>query len=390
MTGKRRGKRVVAADGTVTIRGKNANGEGSVYRGADGRWVATWWEPGGKYPRKATGVSRDAAMRRRTERRSQQQVAAGQTFSEVADWWLENVYSTSVSIDTWHKAEERLPRIKRAFGHLRPDEVTYDGVSEWIAELAREFSRGTVKNYRQTLALIVDDAVRRRLAPGNPVRTTKLPAMAQAEGRALDSAEAKALVAAKALDALESWLVRRILVRATTSSYTQIAAEIVTELRKAERADAGDVVEGFLARQTVISRYWPDDEEVTTELESLQTYLRLRRGRLRMILEAVEDHLRGWIGPATGLGSERVARGWYHIEHVMPRSWQANWPLDPGTSEAERDQLIHTLGNLTLLTSSLNSRVSNAPWTTKRDASREHDVLLLTRNLVTHAGDEWT
>jgi hypothetical protein len=37
MTGKRRGKRVVAADGTVTIRGKNANGEGSVYRGADGR-----------------------------------------------------------------------------------------------------------------------------------------------------------------------------------------------------------------------------------------------------------------------------------------------------------------------------------------------------------------
>lgn len=197
MTGKRRGKRVVAVDGTVTVRGKNANGEGSVYRASDGRWVATWWEPGKKYPRKATGINREAAIRRRRERSAQSQAAAKESpFSDVADWWLTNVYSTSVSIDTWHKAEERLPRIKREFGHLRADEITYDGVSEWIAQLAKEFSRGTVKNYRQTLALIVDDAVRRGLAPGNPVRTTKLPPMPQAEGRALDSAEAKALVTA--------------------------------------------------------------------------------------------------------------------------------------------------------------------------------------------------
>src|SRR5829696_9205654 len=118
MTGKRRGKRVVAADGTVTVRGKNANGEGSVYRAADGRWVATWSEPGAKYPRKATGVTREAAIRRRTERRAQSHAAASaSSFSDVADWWLANVYSTSVSIDTWHKAEERLPRIKQEFGH---------------------------------------------------------------------------------------------------------------------------------------------------------------------------------------------------------------------------------------------------------------------------------
>ena len=74
----------------------------------------------------------------------------------------------------------------------------------------------------------------------------------------------------KALDALESWLVRRMLVRAATSSYTQIAAEIVTQLRQSERSDAGDVVEDFLADQTVVSRYWPDDEEVTGELQGLQ------------------------------------------------------------------------------------------------------------------------
>ena len=134
----------------------------------------------------------------------------------------------------------------------------------------------------------------------------------------------------KTLDVLESWLVRRMLVRAQTSSYTQIVAELVTQLRKSDRALAGDVAEGFFAGQAVGSRYWPDDNEVTQELASLLAYQRLRRGRLRMVLEAIEDHRRGWVADAEGLGGERVARGRFHIEHVMPRRWQANWPLGDG------------------------------------------------------------
>jgi hypothetical protein len=109
---------------------------------------------------------------------------------------LHNVYKTRVSVDTWHKAEERLPRINREFGHLLPSQVTYDAVVEWLAALLEEFKRGTAKNYRQTLALIFDDAVRRGLAQGNPVRTTELPAMTESEGRALDSKEARALIPA--------------------------------------------------------------------------------------------------------------------------------------------------------------------------------------------------
>ena len=194
----------------------------------------------------------------------------------------------------------------------------------------------------------------------------------------------------KVLDVLESWLVRRMLVRAQTSSYTQIAAELVTQLRKSDRAAAGDVVEGFFAGQTVASRYWPDDNEVTNELAGLLAYQRLRRARLRMVLEALEDHRRGWKGTAEGLGGERVARGKYHIEHVLPRRWQANWPLDTGSSDADRDRLIHTLGNLTLLTSKLNTKVSNSAWSSKRTALHEHDVLKVNADLLASAGEAWT
>ena len=197
----------------------------------------------------------------------------------------------------------------------------------------------------------------------------------------------------KALAVVESWMVRRMLVRATTKNYNQVVAELVALVRSGDRNEAGNSIEAYLARQSSASRYWPDDAETRGELETLLAYRRLSRGRLRMVLEAVEDHLRGWSAGESGLGGERVARGQYAIEHVMPRKWSRNWPLPEDSREEERDQLVHTLGNLTLLTDSLNSTVSNGPWSGpngKKEGLEGHDVLLLNRDLLKRAGDEWT
>jgi len=93
-----------------------------------------------------------------------------------------------------------------------------------------------------------------------------------------------------------------------------------------------------------------------------------------------------------GLGEERVARSSMAIEHVMPRKWLAHWPLE-GHDEAERDRIIHTLGNLTLLTKRLNSKQSNAAWLGekgKREGLEEHDVLLLNREMLRKAGNRWS
>lgn len=193
----------------------------------------------------------------------------------------------------------------------------------------------------------------------------------------------------KALKVLESWLVRRMLVRAVTNAYNQVAAELVTQLNKGEREHAGDVTEHFFAGQNVSSRYWPDDDEVIEELKTTAAYQRIRNNRLRMVLEALEDHRRGWKGGSEGLGGERVARGMYHIEHVMPQKWQTHWPLGPDEDEATRDRLIHSFGNLTLLTSKLNTKVSNAAWDMKRSALQEHDVLKLNVDILGQAGTEW-
>jgi hypothetical protein len=197
----------------------------------------------------------------------------------------------------------------------------------------------------------------------------------------------------KSLEVVESWMVRRMLVRGTTKNYNRLVAEIVQQVRKHGRERSGDVIEAYLASQTSGSSYWPDDQEIREELTEQMAYRRLGRGRLRMVLEAIEDHLRGWHGTVQGLAAERASRGKYVIEHVMPRKWMTHWPLGSDVDAADRDRVVHQIGNLTLLTRKLNSKISNGPWLGddgKRAALTKHDVLLLNRELFKCEGDGWS
>jgi hypothetical protein len=111
-----------------------------------------------------------------------------------------------------------------------------------------------------------------------------------------------------------------------------------------------------------------------------------------MVLEAIEDYRRGWIGDQISMSGVRVRRGTYAIEHLMPQSWDRYWPLTNGYTEQNRNDRIHKLGNLTLLSSKLNSSVSNGPWDSeegKRAGLLQRDVLFLNRSVTDEAGLVW-
>ncbi|GAA4530463.1 DUF262 domain-containing protein [Chelativorans composti] len=188
-----------------------------------------------------------------------------------------------------------------------------------------------------------------------------------------------------ALDVLESWLTRRMLIRATAKNYNKIMAEVVSVIRNALVDQVGETVREYFSSQRSEVAYWPDDEEVRRELETMPAYRKLSRARLRMVLEAIEDHWRGWIPGQMSAAGMRIRRGSYVIEHLMPQAWAKHWPLPPGESEADRDARIHRLGNLTLLTKKLNSTVSNGPWlgaAGKASHLQEKDVVLLNSKLL--------
>lgn len=195
------------------------------------------------------------------------------------------------------------------------------------------------------------------------------------------------------LAAIETWLARRMLVRASTKSYNQLVPELVSVIRQTEASRVDQAVRAFLLSQTSEHRYWPDDEEVARELARLPIYRRVSRGRLRMVLEAIEDYQRGYHLGGKEFAGSRVPRGAFHIEHLMPRSWELRWPAPAKGTVEERAQRLHTLGNLTLLTKRLNSSVSNGAWDGdggKREALKRKDVLLLNRTLESFDEGSWS
>lgn len=203
----------------------------------------------------------------------------------------------------------------------------------------------------------------------------------------------------KALGAIESWLVRRALVRATTKDYNNAMIDLLRALERDGPERAGDSAETFLAGQSAETRYWPNDARVADAVTTDRLYKTMTRPRLRMVLEALEDETRGSLGEG-----QSAPRG-LTIEHVMPVAWREHWGADVAHDVAagqRRDERIHRLGNLSLVNGKLNPTLSNRPWTDaeasarglgpkgKRDYLLQHSQLKLNAELVYEHPGQWS
>ena len=193
----------------------------------------------------------------------------------------------------------------------------------------------------------------------------------------------------KAILALESFLVRRMVCGMTTSDYNRLFIGLVGELDKTEVDQAGEVVVEFLKRQETWTRQWPSNGQFEWAFRERKVYGPMTQGRIRIVLEGIEEELRrNWAEDPS------VPKGRLAIEHIMPQKWHQNWKLpddvdDDAQATDARDRIIHTLGNLTLTSKKLNSSLSNAPWSKKREGLSEHSVLRLNRTLLNEAPDVW-
>ena len=193
-----------------------------------------------------------------------------------------------------------------------------------------------------------------------------------------------------ALKALESFLVRRMVCRVTTKDYNRMTLDLVRELNRWEPEHGAQAVVSFLSSQKAESRRWPTDADLESAFRTLPLYRLLTRGRLRLVLEGIEELHR-----KKHMTEEIQVPRNLTIEHVLPQSWERNWPLPREIEEEEerqeRNQLLHTIGNLTLVTRRLNPALSNAPWEEKQATLNEHSVLLLNRQLLAaYAAEAWT
>ena len=185
----------------------------------------------------------------------------------------------------------------------------------------------------------------------------------------------------RAFRALESFMVRRMICRQTTKDYNRLTLELAVRLENddLERADA--VVSGFLMEQKAEARKWLNDQELKHSLELSPVYRLLTKGRLRLVLEGIEEQLRRSPKAEQPDVPQKLT-----IEHLMPQGWEEKWLLPTDTDEASakfhRNIIIHTIGNLTLVNKKLNSSMSNDSWEEKREELKNHSTLLLNGELI--------
>lgn len=92
----------------------------------------------------------------------------------------------------------------------------------------------------------------------------------------------------RALAALESWAVRRTLLRRTMKDVNRLVVALLKELDGQPSHEIGDATVAYLRSQVADSRTWPTDDELAKELPGVKVYGNIKQQRLRAILSGIE------------------------------------------------------------------------------------------------------
>ncbi|WDF34019.1 DUF262 domain-containing protein [Arthrobacter agilis] len=191
-----------------------------------------------------------------------------------------------------------------------------------------------------------------------------------------------------AVHAIDSFLMRRGMCGLTSADYNRLFLQVLIAAKNSDPHRAGEAVVHCLSNQTAPSRVWPSNDMFERAITGDPIYKSVYRARLKSFLVGIENHIQsGKSEPRLRLSS---AEKRLNIEHILPQSWEKNWPVHAEadeTAKLRRASRLHRLGNLTLLTSKLNPALSNKAWASKRKELAKHSLLRLNALTVLSAPD---
>lgn len=226
------------------------------------------------------------------------------------------------------------------------------------------------------------------------------------------------------LKIMESYTVRRLLCfKQGVRSYTKLICKLIQRL-KGRPFDLGYFIK-LLSAEKAKSTKWPIDSEVKSFLMEDWYNHNIPRNVIRYILYRIELMKREENRFLET--SQLVFDNKLSLEHIMPEEWKKTWSLsltndeqgltnhpiyykDMFFSEYKRDNpdwetepseeglasesyqipfqlaeerslYLQSIGNLTLVTNRLNSKLSNSPFTKKKVALSENSVLMLNKGI---------
>jgi uncharacterized protein with ParB-like and HNH nuclease domain len=157
---------------------------------------------------------------------------------------------------------------------------------------------------------------------------------------------------------LESYLLRRMVCHSNTKNYNSLFSE---SLINNEILNLKDLKE-YIENRSADNNYLPSDDE----LERGFKYSRLVNKQATGILYFIESKLRNRSLHSTAMLGLKS----YSLEHVMPKKWENNWPaVNTQQEKDDRNAALMTIGNLTIIPSSLNSSIRDSNWEIKKNGN---------------------
>jgi|SRR5579859_3298815 len=177
-----------------------------------------------------------------------------------------------------------------------------------------------------------------------------------------------------AITDIESYVIRRFVCGKGTNAYNRIFINRLLAEMVAENKYDDKTLRVKLLTMEGDSQVWPANFEFKAAWLRRQLYQGHNTRKVRAILESLELALR------TSKQEFVPELDSLSVEHVLPQKWKlVDYPLAPDSAEnrERRRQLIHSVGNLTLVTPGFNSALSNDAFKVKRPEIAMNSSLIL-------------
>jgi uncharacterized protein with ParB-like and HNH nuclease domain len=159
----------------------------------------------------------------------------------------------------------------------------------------------------------------------------------------------------KIFDYLETYIMRRMVCHANTKNYNQLFGERFISNNILTKDD----LKNFIDKRSDKVNYMPADSELKDGFHQSKLTNKQAAGILYFIESKIRDRAKH---STSLLGLNR-----YSLEHLMPKKWENHWGLISNEQEKiNRNRKLLTLGNLTIITASLNSSIRDGNWNVKK------------------------
>lgn len=182
------------------------------------------------------------------------------------------------------------------------------------------------------------------------------------------------------LRTLESYLMRRNICRLTTKNYNNLFLSIIQKLIAKKSTESKTINNMTLCE--ILNAFDEDTNLFPADADMKLSFTdsAISNNHAREVLYGIALFQKD-----SNLSDvKKLSSSSFSVEHFLPVKWEANWnePVLTEAAKFNRNRKLKTIGNLTLVTQRLNSKMQNSAWPQKKTLLKQYSSLAITTDYV--------